>query len=82
LRTLGLPRFRESCLRSSARRIFRNFTVERVSALRTAGARTLSQRTVETYLASAAKKLHAVNRVQLIAEALRRGPIVRPADIP
>jgi hypothetical protein len=59
-----LPRFRESCLRSSARRIFRNFTVERVSALRTA-----------TYLASAAKKLHAVNRVQLIAEALRRGLI-------
>ncbi|WP_298961223.1 LuxR family transcriptional regulator [uncultured Methylobacterium sp.] len=36
---------------------------------------TLSQRTVETYLASAAKKLHAVNRVQLIAEALRRGLI-------
>ncbi|MEH3146690.1 MAG: LuxR family transcriptional regulator [Methylobacterium frigidaeris] len=35
----------------------------------------LSQRTVEAYLASAARKLRAVNRVQLIAEALRRGLI-------
>ncbi|MDR7039890.1 MULTISPECIES: helix-turn-helix transcriptional regulator [Methylobacterium] len=36
---------------------------------------TISARTVEAHLASAARKLNAVNRVQSIAEALRRGII-------
>jgi LuxR family quorum sensing-dependent transcriptional regulator len=35
----------------------------------------ISSRTVEAHLASAARKLNAVNRVQSIAEALRRGII-------
>ncbi|HYF54967.1 MAG TPA: LuxR family transcriptional regulator [Salinarimonas sp.] len=37
---------------------------------------TLSERTVEQYVASAARKLNAVNRVQAVAEALRRQIIV------
>ena len=36
---------------------------------------TISARTVEAHLASAARKLNAVNRVQSIAEAMRRGII-------
>jgi LuxR family quorum sensing-dependent transcriptional regulator len=35
----------------------------------------LSQRTVEDYLRNAARKLGAVNRVQLVAQAMREGLI-------